>query len=513
MKRLIALAFAVMLMLTACAHTNVLTSSGVSDTASDDEIVSMEVPLEENKETLPGQPEAEDTQTPLIEQADPEQEVLVQQPDEEQEPTEQEPTEQEPIQEDEVDEQEPTQEDELTEQEDQPNRLVTAPIVLATADKKKNSSPRPSYDLAELGLFEMGVSDLKDKTINMFISDKSAFLAGALDEKAWLEALKEEYGVTVNYTVRQSKTLYPAQYITQLAGKDIDVISTDINDMASSLGLIKSSKDFFDQLESTPFSGKVFNSTNGKVFTAKGDAKMLWYNTEIILDDSPYQLYKQDSFTTDVMPVVKLAVTNKDAKMIECNNWISFGSAAGTQISGIADTSVRISLTSENSIKAFSEFATIFESEKSEGSFAKGTAAFAFTNTPSGKIKLSFAPIPKVGQEGNYVAEFTGKGLGLSKTVSDDNADIAVLFMTLWSARYTEARVDLLMHDYSLGFEKTLDYIDACETYGLLTNIDSVLTSYFEGDAVPSTLYGTTDAVYNDFVLAYKRANLLNSRY
>ena len=371
--------------------------------------------------------------------------------------------------------------------------------------KKENTEVKPSYAL--------DTTALKDKTVTLYTTEDGAFGAGGKSETEWFDALKETYGLTVKYSYKTKGSLRAAQSIATKSGIALDVITAPINDMASSLGLMQSAERFFAQTENALFSQTVYAQSGNRVFTAKGNSRMLWYNADLLGNSSPFELFKKDDLTTDALSATLMAVDKTKTQLIECSNWISFGSTGTVQATGIVDNAYTFTVTDPSSISTFADFAAVLTDDKNnnatEYSFNKGNTVFKLTSD-AGKqeFKLGFAPIPKHGSDGTYVAELCGTGLGISKTATEENAQIAAQFINLWSARYTESRVDKLMK--LLGYEQAEKYIEATETYGKLTNTDAQIAQLFEGTAIPAALYGAEDVVYNSFASGYTRAAVIN---
>jgi len=375
--------------------------------------------------------------------------------------------------------------------------------------KPANDKVVPSYTLA----FDTSV--LKDKTVTLFTTADSTFSAGTATEKKWFDSLRGEYGVTVKYSLRGDSTLYSSQLIAQKSGLTLDLITTRINDVVSSLSLMRSAEQFVAQTQAPLHSPSVFEKTGKKVFTAQGNARMLWYNTAIIDDDSPYTLALTDSWTTDVLSATALGVRNKSNRLIECNNWTAFGSAGASNTVGFFNGAVAFSLTSDKSIATYSQFNTILQGDplntSTEHSFSKGNTAFIYTDFVSKQnFNVSFAPIPKQSTDGKLVADYCGVGLGISATASDESAQTAAVVAQLWSARYTESRVDSLLT--VLDAQKCENYLKLSESIGQLCSVDSTLTKLFDGNVIPASLYSTPDVVYNTFAAGYARAEALNKR-
>lgn len=386
-----------------------------------------------------------------------------------------------------------------------------------TDNRKENEGVKPSFDIDEQKTLTSGTEILKGKTLNMYITEDGAFKAGKMNESEWLSALADEYGVNIRATVRSKETLYSAQSIAIKSGRKLDIITADMNDLASSLSLMKSSTQYVSENAVLPFSKSVFEKTDGKVFTARGNTRMLWYNKNIITNDSPYMLTEQNNWTSAVFEASALSTKSESVKFIECDNWISFGSAGGETVTGITPDGFTFSVTGEKSIAAFTEFARITqipdELNTEDYGWLKGNTAFIYTDTPEKKgFEVSFAPIPSVA-DGNAVAEYTGVGIGVSKTADDETARASAVFAALWSARATESRVDELLFDVGLGSDKAKKYLEYSESFGLMCNVDAVIGKLFESESIPTALYGEPETVYNSFYNGYNRAKIIKERY
>ena len=375
--------------------------------------------------------------------------------------------------------------------------------------KQPNTEVAPGFTLTN------DTTVLNGKEIVMYTTDESAFNAGDMNEKQWFDALKEEYGLTVNHTYINNNVLYATQLLALKSGKKLDVISAKINDLTSSLSLMRSAEGFVTPTQTPFYSKTVFEKSGNRVFTGKGNSRMLWYNADLISDDSPFTLYSGDRFTTDVLSALQLTYSTKNARFIECNNWISFGSVGTEQVTGVNADAFAIALASDNSINAFTEFANIVNKDDKKTAtgheFDKGNTLFKMTEDPGEQsFKLSFVPLPKYTTDGSYVAEFCGTGLGISKTADDETAAYVTSFLTLWSARYTESRADRLIK--LLGEQKAEQYLTASEEHGKLTNADAKIAQTFNGEVISEALFSDGKTIYDTYSDAYNRAAALNAR-
>lgn len=392
-------------------------------------------------------------------------------------------------------------------------------VTYIPADKKQNKDVKPTLDIDTLSYLKLKTADLKDKTISMFVTKDGAFNAGDKTETAWLDALGETYGITVKYTVRSDSMLYPAQLIASKAGTGPDLITAKVKSAASALSLMQSVLELEENV-STPFSKTVFDITGGKLFTGMGNSRMLWYNKSIIKDDAPYTLFCADSWTTDVMNATFIsAKTTKTAMLENKGDWLSFLSTGTEQVSGYtaADGAVMM-ITSDTSLNAAKEYEKLFQTENAlvteDQTFIKGNVAFTYTDTPATHdIEVGFAPLPKSSSDGSMVAELCGTGIGISKYIAEDKVDTALTFAALWSARYTESRIDTLLFDLKLAPDAAEKYMEFTEQNGRIYTADSQIADLFTVSAFPKELASSSETVYNTFYKAYDRTVLLNKRY
>lgn len=404
---------------------------------------------------------------------------------------------------------------------EEPDTDVETPVTedgAIKSDRKENTGVVPTYNLDENNTLTVKTEILRDKDVTMFVTENGTFSAGELDELGWLKALETHYGLKVNAVMRSDATLYSAQNIAIKSGMKLDIVTARMNDISASLSLMKSASEYVSENAVLPFSQNVFKKTGGKVFAPTGSTRMLWYNTDIIADDSPYTLAKGSGWTTEVFSAFTVTAKNKSAKFLECDNWISFGSAAGEQATGITENGFVFTVASPKSIESFKTFAKITAAENTltgdEYSFSAGNTAFVFTDTPEKKeFKVSFAPIPSLDANSSDVAEICGVGVGIPKHVSDEQAQISAVFAALWATRATEARVDELLFDIGLNAEKAESYLTISENAGVMTNADAQVEALFKGAVIPETLCSDAATTYNSFYTGYNRAAIIRERY
>ncbi len=384
-----------------------------------------------------------------------------------------------------------------------------------TAKEKKNAELLPSIDISTLGIAPVKVSDLADKKLTVYTAERNAFTVGKKTDKEWIDSVCEQIGVDVKQYVRTDKTLYSSQAIAQKSGMSLDIVSTLITDIIPTRSLMKSALTLTENTETLPFSKRVFDLSGGKVFTGYGNAKMMWYNKDIVSDEKAYDLFEKESWNTEALALLNGEIKSAEKKMIECSNWASFASACGTQITGLADDgAVVCALDTEQSYLAFRTFSQLLNTVSTDKkTFKNGGTAFTFTDAPViDKGALGFVPVPSYGPQGKNVAELCGVGMGVSKTATDEQSQYALTFILLWSARYSEARADALVFDYKLSEQKAEKYIEFSETNGGLYNADRVISSIFTKSTIPETLCGEPDEILTEYAAAFERTAVLNGR-
>ena len=295
---------------------------------------------------------------------------------------------------------------------------VHVPFVNIVPEKESNTDVMPQASVD--GIEFCDTASLKDKTLKMFVREGGAFYAGKLSEQEWLDALKDELGLTVEKTVTSNSTLYSKQLIASKTGKGADLVTVDMNNVFASLNLMKTPLESFDAEETDiPFSLAAFNMTGGKVFTGIGNARVLWYNKNIIKDDSPFKLYKDGGWTFDVFASHLVSTqSNKQALFDTYSNLIPFTSAAGKQTTGIVNGEYVIDLESDEAKKAAQEYDTLFAKDGAKcdksHSFVRGNTAFLFAATPNvNGFDVGFAPVPACAEGASGVSELCGTGLGI----------------------------------------------------------------------------------------------------
>lgn len=387
------------------------------------------------------------------------------------------------------------------------------------ADKKQNKDVKPSFDIDTLSFVKLKTPELKNKTLSMYVTKDGAFSAGGSTEAQWLDSLKDAYGISVEYTLHSDSMLCPAQLIKSKAGIGPDLITAKVNDAASLLSLMQSVTDIGKDAD-TPFSKTVFDITDGKMFTGIGNSRMLWYNKNIIKDDSPYTLFCANSWTADVMNAAFIsAKTTKTAMLENTGDWLVFLSTGSEQATGYTKQNGAVMMITDDApLNAAKTYSKLFKTENalasSEHAFIKGNVAFTFTDKPSFyNFEVGFAPLPKASDDGSMVAELCGTGIGVSKYIAEDKKDTALTFAVLWSTRYTESRMDTLLFDLKLSQEAAEKYLDFTERNGKIYVADSQIADIFISDTFPAELAADSQTVYNTFYKAYNRTVLLNKRY
>ena len=199
-------------------------------------------------------------------------------------------------------------------------------------NKTKNDHIRPTADIDGQNIVAFKTPQLRGTELSFYTSEDSAFSAGSMDEKEWFDALEKEYGLKLSYTLRPDKTLYSSQLIAVKAGKNPDIISTKVNDCAAMLSLMQSANDIVTLNDSAPLSARIFELTGGKLFTARGNSRVLWYNKKLTGESDPFKLYTENLWTTDKLSVIYNGMDTAANRLLECDSWIPFGSAGKTTV-------------------------------------------------------------------------------------------------------------------------------------------------------------------------------------
>jgi hypothetical protein len=264
-----------------------------------------------------------------------------------------------------------------------------------------------------------------------------------------------------------------------------------MNNVFASLNLMKAPLENFDAEDTDiPFSLAAFNLTGGKVFTGIGNARVLWYNKNIVKDDSPFKLYKDGGWTFDVFASHLVNTqSNKQALLDTYSNLIPFTSAAGKQTTGIVNGEYVIDLESDEAKKASEEYNTLFAKDGAKcdksHSFVRGNTAFLFAATPNvNGFDVGFAPVPACTEGASGVSELCGTGLGISKNIAEEKEQAALTLAMLWCARYTESRLDTLLFDLKLDKPTAESYINLCENESAIFTADAEITSVLGQDKV-----------------------------
>lgn len=385
-------------------------------------------------------------------------------------------------------------------------------------NKTKNDHIRPTADIDGMNIVNFKTPQLKSVQLSFFTSENSAFNAGSMSEKEWFDALEQEYGLKLKYTLRPDSTLYSSQLIALNAGHETDIISANVNDCAAALGLMLSAEDIVTLTDRAPVSSKVFSLTQNRLFTAKGCSNVMWYNKLITGENDPFELYNKNEWTVENLNVIYNGIDKKSTSLLDCENWLAFGSAGTMQASGITDAGYTMALTDQQVIDTFKAFGDVFGKENavSDGdfSFDGGNTVFMYGDIPQkGEFELGWAPIPKFTESGTYTADFCGSGMGISKTIADEKKEASVAFIVLWCARYSESRSDRLIYEAGLSPTEADRYLTFCEAEGRMLSADAQISELFVSQTMPAELYGTPDSVYNVYSAAYRRTDFINDRY
>lgn len=386
-------------------------------------------------------------------------------------------------------------------------------------NKTRNDHIRPAIDIDGKDTVAFKTPQLSGVELSFFTPEDSAFSAGSMDEKAWFDALEKEYGLKLKYTVRPDNTLYSSQLIAMNSGRTVDIISARVNDCAAAMSLMQSAKELITLSDGAPLSARVFGLTGGKLFTAKGDCRVLWYNKSMTGETDPFELYGKNEWNTEKLSKLSGSIGTDGKRFIECSDWLAFGSAGALQASGItSDIGYTMSLIDEAVIDTFEAFGSVFNREnvtaKDDFNFKAGNTAFLFGANPTkGDFSVGWAPIPAFSESGKCIGELCGSAMGLSRTVSDARKGAAAAFMTLWCARYSESRADELIYDIGLTPTEADSYLTFCEVAGGLFSADAKISELFHAQEMPVQLYGDPDTVYNTYGAAYARTDVINDRY
>lgn len=370
----------------------------------------------------------------------------------------------------------------------------------------KNKGVRPTFDIDTLEYLDCKTADLKDKTISLYLGE-SSMKAGDMTNEQWYVSLEQEYGLKVDYKLCSENTLYSSQLIAQKAGKALDLVALNLNDMVSALSLTRSAKEFVEQNENNPFSQRVFDLTDGRLFTAKANAKTLWYNTNIV-KEAPKADWTFEDFSKISAPLM----SNQQTGIMEYNGYTEFFSLGKTRMTGYdLKNGYVMKADSEEAQTVISELSEMIEKEPVKNqSFKNGNVAFVYTDTPEiNNFKVGFAPLPRFNEDGTNVVSLCGYALGLSKTVKKENVDSALTLALLWSARYTETREDTLQFDLGLDKDSRQSYIELCEKEGAFYAADAEINSVFTG-LIPTE---KTEEVEQNLKAAKSRAALLSTRF
>ena len=382
-------------------------------------------------------------------------------------------------------------------------------------NKKLNKGVMPTADIDKLSLSQAKTSELKGKTITFYTPERNSFSAGSLTEVEWFDKIADKFGVKLKYTVRPDSALFSSQAIAQKSGIKLDIITTLVSNTASSRTLMQTALTLDGTQTNLPFSKRVFDMSGGKILSGTGNAKMLWYNTSIVDDSKAYDYFAKDEWSNLTLDFIANDVRKSKKNMIECGNWAAFGSAAGTQVTGLtAEGTFVFAPESAASVESFKEFSEIFDSVSTKKSnFKNGGTAFCYTDEPSLENgSLGFVPIPGIYGKGKSVTELSGTGMGISSTVAETDKPFVLTFALLWASRYSEARTDALVYTYGLGASKAGRYIACAETDGALYNADRLISSYFDMSKLDKKLYESPETMGETFKAAYQRASVLSNR-
>jgi hypothetical protein len=389
---------------------------------------------------------------------------------------------------------------------------VPEPQPAPAVKDKKNTEVKPTFDIDTLDYVKVKTAELKEKELSMFVGS-SSFSAGSLTETDWLCALAESYGIKIKYSVTPDRALYSSQLIAQKSGKTVDIISAKVRDCMAALSLMQDSSELVTKTDKDPFSAKVFDLTGGKLFAGKGNAKAMWFNTAIV-KDAP-----ADNWTFEDFKKLATDIRAADLGVIENESIVEFMSSGKEQLTGFNSKEGYIMRpldeTAKLIIEDYAKATLLPEESAADKKFYRENVAFVYTDAPVRRnMTISWAPMPAYSEDGTNIMALCGSGLGLSKTVSEQNRDTALTFIMLWCARYTESREDALVFDLGISKASCDRYIDLSEQSGIICAADREINAIFATTGFPEAYYKETEEeTAPDFEKALSRAKLISERY
>lgn len=338
------------------------------------------------------------------------------------------------------------------------------------ASKKENTGARPTVDIDGEEAVSFKTPQLKDRGFEFYIDDGES--GWNIDQLGWFEAIKKEYGILAKPRVIPASTLYSAQLIAVKSGIRTDLITCSVEDSAASLRLMQNIGDVVTPKTDAQFSARVFQQSGFKLIAPRGFCKMLWYDKNEVNGD-PLAEFRENVWTAE-----RLAQYGE--KPLASSYFAAFGSAGALTATGVNEQGYF--LTGDDAVyRAIKAFGALTGSKKSLFFYELGPELpdFAESLLPKNGVNCA-VPIPRLGDDGKYVASFAGRAMGVSVTAAEDIRAAAAAFAVLWAARATEARADSLLFKTKMTPAEADAYLTACDRYGDMYEFDRTVNDSFD---------------------------------
>lgn len=388
---------------------------------------------------------------------------------------------------------------------------------LINRDRQVNKEVLPSFNMDSTNFVRAGtkLSDLAGKKLEFFTSDTYAAWSyrnakgETIDEWQWFKELKNELGLSIKYTMKQHEASTNAVIAYMTAGKQCDIVYSNHSILATqALNISKSIADLVsrDGLDKSPgVCTKVMNLTKWgntpRVIAPIGVVDVLWYNQtltqEIGLSD-PHVMWENGVWTWNNFKKFMLSIPTRTPSGKSLTAWTCFptniyftwDSTVGKQtfslVGNAAVPTIQNNWNDPDIHEAWDFIAGVnqmvrFSCGEDNGGLGVvpehiglylGTTLMSSTmytqvyrDTDYSKhIQINWVPYPRAdGEKGSESALFCGFGMLLpKKTVLPENENVALKFMELWAARFTEAYYDNLntFEYYNFNYKQRKQYFD-----------------------------------------------------
>lgn len=417
-----------------------------------------------------------------------------------------------------------------------------------------NHEVLPSFAIDDTGFVRDGtkLSDLNGATLQFFTADSKALWSyrdangEIINEWQWFKLLKSELGLNIKYTIKRSADSVQSALLYMRSGKQCDIVYTNNDIMLKAFAVSRPLTDAAN-MDNISYSYGICEKTmaaymwanSPRIIAPIANVDVLWYNRtmaqELGLSD-PYTMWQQGDWDWDAFRDFQLSVPNVNSDGKELVSFSQILNSVPTRwaptngknvLSILGDSavaSVQNNWQDPQVLEALEFIADVngsvgYDSVNSNISYYglyDGTTMMSATTYPhnyvdtgySKQILIQWVPYPKADTvTGVNSCVNLGIGMMLPKTTSrEDNVGIALKFMELWAARYTEATFNALytFDYYNYNMDQRREYFNYATG-----NAVAALDLYYSGTDIYKALAG--DASYDVVTEIINNADIINS--